>query len=49
MPTLVYEGVQRFGRLRRVGDVFAHGVMPLRRSSAERFGYALVGEAVDAA
>ena len=29
MPTLVYEGVQRFGRLRRVGDLFAYGVMPL--------------------
>ena len=30
MPSLVYEGMQRFGRMRRVGDVFAYGVMPLK-------------------
>jgi hypothetical protein len=30
MPTLVYEGMQRFGRVRRVGDVFAYGIMPLK-------------------
>ena len=29
-PTLVYEGMQRFGRVRRVGDVFVYGVMPLK-------------------
>jgi len=30
MPTLVYEGMQRFGRLRKVDDVFAYGVTPLK-------------------
>jgi hypothetical protein len=30
MPTLVYAGMQRFGRIRRVGKLFAYGIMPLQ-------------------
>lgn len=30
MPPLVYEGMQRFGQLRRVSDVFVYGITPLK-------------------